>query len=103
MAPISAPKMTCPVDDVRRDDPGADGLRHMQAKEQEGDEIEERSPDDRDTGRKHARRDHRRDRICGVMQPVEKIEDEGDRDQRDKQTSESGIAEGPRSAFRRAR
>jgi hypothetical protein len=52
----------------------------MQTKEQEGDEIEKRSPDDRDIGRKHARRDHRRDRIGGIMQAVKKVEDEGDRD-----------------------
>ena len=44
IAPISAPKITRVVDDAGGDDAGADGLGHVQAEEQEGDEVEERRP-----------------------------------------------------------
>ena len=76
----------------------------MQAEEQKGDEIEERGPGDRDIGRKHARRDDRRDRIGGVMQAVEKIEDERDRDEGGKQHERLCHREkAPAIALRRAR
>jgi hypothetical protein len=85
MAPHQRTEDHSPIDDLRRDDPGADSLGHMQPEKQKGDEIEERRPGDRDIGREYARRDHRRDRIGGVMQTVEEIEDEGDHDEADKQ------------------
>ena len=45
MAPISAREDHRGVDDGGVDDAGADRLRHMQAEEQEGDEVEERGPE----------------------------------------------------------
>jgi hypothetical protein len=52
----------------------------MQPKEQEGDEIEKRGPDYGYVRRKNARRYDSCNRIGGVMQTVEKIEDKSDPD-----------------------
>ena len=81
IAPISAPKITRGSTTSADDDAGADGLRHVQAEEQEGDEVEERRPDHRVLRAQHARRDDGGDRIGGVVQAVEEIERERDGDQ----------------------
>ena len=54
--------------------------------------------------RQHARRDDGRDRVGGVMQPIEEIEDERDGDERDDDV-ERGIRSWPgnRSGVRHAR
>jgi hypothetical protein len=69
------------IDDIGSDDPGADGLGNVQAKEQKGDEIEERRPNDGIVGAQDPRRDDRRDRVGSVVQSIEKIESQRDRDE----------------------
>ena len=85
IAPISAPKITCASMTSRVDDALADGLRDVQAEEQEGDEVEERRPEHRVLRLQHARRDDGRDRIGGIVQAVQEIEQQRDADQADQQ------------------
>ena len=85
MAPISAPKMTWPSTMSGEMIPVPTVCATCKSEEQERDEVEECRPDDRNIRRKHPRRDHRRDRIGGVVQAVEKIENESDRDEGGKQ------------------
>ena len=73
------------VDDARLDDALADRLGDVEAEEQEGDEVEERRPQHRVARAQHARRDDGRDRVRGVVQPVQEIEQQGDEDQPDEQ------------------
>ena len=80
MAPISAPKITCGVDDAGLDDAGADGVGDMQPEHQEGDEIEERRPQHRVLRAQHPGRYDGRDRVGGVVQPVEEVEQQRDCD-----------------------
>ena len=64
----------------------------MQPKEQEGDEIEEGSPEDRILRPQDPRRYDRRNRIGSIMQAVEKIEQQGDANQADeKGKGERGV------------
>src|SRR5690349_6605226 len=65
----------------RINDASADRLGDMQAEEQESDEVEEGSPKDGRAGRQNARRHDRGNRIGGVMQPVEEVENEGEGDE----------------------
>ena len=77
-------------DDLRVDDAGVDDalahrFGHMQAEEEEGDEVEEGGPGDRILRFQHAGRHDGRDRVGGVVQAVQEIEQQGDTDQRDQQ------------------
>jgi len=71
------------VDHGGRDDSGAKCIGHMQTEKQECDEIEEGRPGHRVLRRQHAGGDNGRDRIGRVVQPVQEIERECDRDQAD--------------------
>ena len=62
----------------------------MQPEEQERDEIEEGGPEHSKRGSQHPGRDDGRDRVCGVVQAVEEIEDERGRDQQDQQRQGEG-------------
>ena len=73
------------IDDLRFDDAGAERLRHVQAEHQEGDEIEERRPGDGVLRAQHARRHDGGDRIRRVVEAIEEIECQGERDQRNEQ------------------
>jgi hypothetical protein len=55
----------------------------MKPKEQEGDEVEEGSPDNGDMRRQHTRGNDGRYRVCCVMKTVEEIKDQGDPDESD--------------------
>ena len=69
------------IDDARLDDAGADGIGDVQPEHQEGDEIEEGRPQHRILRPQHAGRHDGRDRIGGVVQSVEEVEQQRDRDQ----------------------
>jgi hypothetical protein len=73
------------VHDLRRDDSDADSSGDVNTENQEGNEIEERSPDYSIARSQHARRNQRRDRVCRVVQPVEKIKRQGHDNQADEQ------------------
>ena len=83
IAPIRAREDHRGGDDVGVDDPLADRVGDGMAEEQEGDEVEEGGPDHRHLRAQHAGRDHGRDRIGGVVQAVQEIEQQGDADQGD--------------------
>ena len=68
---------------VEIDQPLAHRLGDRGAEREGGDEIEERRPDDRLARSEDARRDDRRDRIRGVVEPVDVVEGQRDEDQRD--------------------
>ena len=85
IAPISAPKITRGSTMAAVDDAAADGFGHMQAEEQERDEVEERGPGHGILRPQHAGRDDGGDRIRRVVQPVEKIKRQRDEDQRHQQ------------------
>ena len=70
---------------MRVDDPGADRVGDMQPEHGEGDEVEERRPHHREVRLQHAGGDDGRDRIGGIVQAVEEIERQRDRDQRDEE------------------
>jgi hypothetical protein len=57
-------------------------MRDVETEEQEGDEIEEGRPRDRLLGRKHTGGHDCGNRIGRVMKPIERIEDERNRDER---------------------
>ena len=91
-------------DDARRHDVGlddalADDRRDVEPEDEEGDEIEERSPEHRQEGTKHARRNDGGDRVRRVMQPIEEVEQERGCDQADQQRRGKGGAH-PRRAQR---
>ena len=81
MAPTSAAKITVRIDHARLDDAGADGVGDVEPEHQEGDEIEEGRPEHRILRAQHPGRHDRRDRIGGVVQAVEEVEQQRDRDQ----------------------
>ena len=64
-------------------DARAHRLRNVQPEYRERDEIEERRPNDSGLRPEHAGRHHRRDRVRGVVQSVEKIEHQRHGDQPD--------------------
>ena len=72
-------------DDLHVDDALADRVGDVEPEEEEGDEVEEGGPGDRELRAEHAGRYHRRDRIGGVVQAVQEIEQQGDADQGDQQ------------------
>ncbi len=71
------------IDDAGFDDAGADGVRDVEPEHQEGDEIEERRPQHRILRPQHPGRDDGRDRVGGVVQSVEEVEQQRDCDQSD--------------------
>ena len=80
------------IDDARFDDAGADRIGDVEPEHQEGDEIEEGGPEHRILRAQHPRRHDRCDRIGGVVQPVEEVEQQRDRDQEDQnRKTEGGI------------
>ena len=88
------------VDDAGVDDPLAHRGRDMQPEEEESDEVEEGGPGDRIVRLENASRHDRRDRVGGVVQAVQEIEQQGDADQRDQQGQGDGFHDG---RFRRGR
>ena len=89
------------VDDIGLDDAAANRFRHMQAEKQERYEIEKGGPDNRILRTQHAGGHDGRDRICGIVHAVEKVERQRDRDQREQewQSERGGVHR--RSASRR--
>ena len=90
IAPTSAPNTTAGRDQILVDQPLADRLGDLvQAREGErqeiGGEVEDAGEEHRLDRPEQPRRDHRRDRIGGVVQPVQKIERQRDDDQADQQ------------------
>src|SRR5712692_3580542 len=84
------------IDDIRRNDPGSNRLGDMEPEEQECDKIEERGPDDGVLRSQHAGGHDGRNRVGGVMQPIQGIEDQRDRDQRNEsERAERGIHSEP--------
>jgi hypothetical protein len=75
----------------------------MQPEEQKGDEVEERGPSHGYVRGKNTRRYDRCNRIGGVMQAVEKIEDESDQDQGCEEHERACHRKAPRFAVKRAR
>lgn len=69
--------------DGRIDDAGAERFGHMQAEEQEGDEVEEGRPCDRILRAQHTGGDDGGDGIGGIVQTVQKIEEQRDGDKAD--------------------
>ncbi len=80
MAPINAAEDHLRVDDAGLDDPGADGVGDVKPEHQEGDEIEERRPQHRILRPQHPGRDDGRNRVGGVVQSVEEVEQQRDCD-----------------------
>jgi hypothetical protein len=72
-------------DDAGRNDALADRLGYVLAEDREGDEIEEGRPEDGVAGRQDAGRDDGRDGVGRVVQAVEEVERQCDRDQGDQQ------------------
>ena len=68
------------IDDAGLDDPGADGIGDVKPEHQEGDEIEERRPQHRVLRPQHPGRYDGRNRVGGVVQPVEEVEQQRDCD-----------------------
>mgnify|MGYP003694207485 CR=1 FL=1 len=58
-------------------------LRDRGAEGERGDEVEERRPDDRLARREHARRHHGRDRVRGIVEAVDVIEEQRDQNEAD--------------------
>ncbi len=71
------------IDHAGFDDPGADGVRDIEAEHAEGDEVEERRPEHRILRPQHTGRNDRRDRVGGVVQAVQEVEQQRNRDQSD--------------------
>ena len=89
------------VDDLGGDDSRPDGLRDVQPEHHEGDEIEERRPRHGILRRQHPGRHHRCNRVGGIMQPVQEVERQRDRNQGDEYASAVSIALAPsQSTFR---
>jgi hypothetical protein len=66
------------IDHICGHDSGANRLRDVEAEEQKRNEIKEGGPDHRILWAQHAGRDHGRDRIGGIMQAVQQVEDQRD-------------------------
>lgn len=78
------------VDDRRVDNALAHRFGDVQAKEEEGDEVEEGGPGDGILRLQYAGRHDGRDRVRRVVQAIEKIKGQRDADQRDQQREEMG-------------
>ena len=85
MAPISAPKMTRPSTMSGEMMPVPMVCATCKPKNRKAMKLKNAAQTTCDIGRKHARGDDRRDRIGGIVQAVEEVEDERDRDQRGQQ------------------
>ena len=100
IAPSSALRMRCGIDDRRLDQPLADRLGDRGADHERRGEVEHRRPDDRHARREHAGRDHGGDRVGAVVEPVDEVEDQRDRDDRQDvdhvAASCSGVLDGDR-------
>ena len=70
------------IHDIRRNDSGADRLCNVRAEHQKCDEVEKCRPGNGGLWPQHPRRNHGRDRVSGVVQTIEKIEDERDQHER---------------------
>lgn len=68
-------------DDTRIDDAGSERFGDVQPEEEEGDEVEERRPEDRILRPEHAGRYDGCDGIGRVVQPVEEVEEKRDGDE----------------------
>ena len=80
------------VDDIGIDNAGAERLRDMQAEEKEGDEIEERRPEDSVLRPQDPCRNDGRDGVRRVVQTVEEIEEQRNGDQPvEQREGESGV------------
>src|SRR4029450_2051449 len=77
------------------DDPGADGVSDVEPKHHEGDEVEERRPEHRVVRPEHPRRDDGRDRVGGIVQSVEEVEQQRECDQPDQDRKTKRGAHGP--------
>ena len=83
MAPIRAPKITWASMTLGSTMPVPMVCGDVQAEHQEGDEVEERRPDHGVLRPQHAGRDDGGDRVGGVVQAVEEVEQQRDGDQAD--------------------
>jgi hypothetical protein len=90
IAPVSPAKFHAERHDRGVDHAGADGLRDRGAERERGDEVEEGGPRHRVARREDARRDDGRDRVRGVVEAVDEVEDQRHGDQHDHR-DESGI------------
>jgi hypothetical protein len=68
------------IDDAGFDDPGADGVGDVKPEHEKGDEIEERRPQHGVVRPQHPGRYDRRNRVGGVVQSVEEVEQQRDCD-----------------------
>ena len=75
--------MTSWVTTCEVDHPLADGLGHVGAQDEGGDEVEEGRPEHRLLRREHAGGDDGGDGVRGVVEAVQEVEDEGDEDDED--------------------
>jgi hypothetical protein len=92
MAPMSAPKMTAASTTSAATIPVPTVCATWRPKNQKGNEIKERGPENRILWAQHAGRNHGRDRIGGIMQAIQQVEDQRDRNQREEsQRAERGI------------
>jgi hypothetical protein len=85
-APTRPPIRACELDHGRVhhrrvDDPGADRIGDVQAEHREGDEIEKSRPEHRILRPQHPGRDDGRDRVRSIVQAVQEVEQQRDRDQ----------------------
>ena len=74
MAPSSPAKKDFGVDHLDVNHALADGVGHGSAEDKRGNEIPEGGPQHGAEGRKHARRNDRRDRIRGIMPAIREFE-----------------------------
>ena len=83
IAPIRPAKITAKVTTLMSTSPLPDGLRDGRAEGERGDEVEKGGPDDRFARREDPRRHDRRDRVGGVVEPVDVVEKQRDENQRE--------------------
>ena len=81
IAPQRPAKMTASVTYSQAHHPAADGLGNRRTEGERCNEVEERRPDHGLARREHAGRDDGSDRVRGVVEAVDVIEDERERDQ----------------------
>ena len=86
------------------DDALADGRRHFQVEDEDGDEVEERRPRHRVMRAQHAGRDDRGNRVRGVVKAIHEIERKRQRDQHHQRGKrkrvDAGIRRFPRPPIR---
>ncbi len=94
IAPIRAAKITGVSITLGFDDAGPDGAGDVEPEHHEGDEVEEGGPEHRVMRPQHPRGYDGRDRIGGVVQSVEEVEQQRDRDQSDQDGKTSVASNG---------